>query len=440
MASSLKRPWVGINEESINKDNQIDKKSRIEDPDHNPEDEPDDEPEDGSEDEPEDDSKDDSEDELEDHLDKWFDIAMGRSDDSKNGAKDGLHNASNDKAEHDSKNSERPPHPDDAEFRPFSVAPGDNSTTFADVHVNSEALEALDVLALTLHDPDAFKVGVLANSPHQGVLLYGPPGTGKTLLAKALANQGNATLLSLTSADIRCMYVGQGEKKIKGIFQYAHRHHPCIIFIDEADALFRTRSSESTSRGHMEDITQFLIEMDGIRSNSKTSPIVIAATNRPFDIDEGILRRLPRRIMVGIPDYAAREHIMKIFLKDEIVVPDAGIPELLRQTEGYSGSDLRNLVQAAAYSAVREIRDFQLRGLKPPGFSTILAADGKPHRRVLRKAHFLRAKQEIRASPNKDTVAKIRDFHNKFGNTSQRVALDLEFQKPEVVNKGKGAI
>ncbi|KAG9228559.1 P-loop containing nucleoside triphosphate hydrolase protein [Amylocarpus encephaloides] len=299
-------------------------------------------------------------------------------------------------------------------------------------------MEALDVLLLSKQDPNAFNFGILANSPPQGVLLYGPPGTGKTLLVRALANQGHATLLSLTSADIRSRYVGQGEKKIQEIFRYAHKHHPCIIFIDEADALFHSRSAESNTCGHTEDINQFLGEMDGMRSNSASSPMVIAATNRPFDMDEGILRRLGRRVMVDIPDEEARNKIVGDLLNDELVSIDADIPELVRQTHGYSGSDLRALVGQAALTAVREIHHCKMAGVQIPGMTVNMDDGSHEHRRVLRKAHFIRARHEIPASPNKETVAKIRDFHNKFGNTAER--FELGDERPEMINVSKGQI
>ena len=204
--------------------------------------------------------------------------------------------------------------------------------------------DALDTLTLSLHDPEAFTYGILARSSPQGVLLYGPPGTGKTLLARALAKQANSTILSLSGADIRSRFVGEGEKKIQRIFAYARKIHPCIIFIDEADALFRSRSSEGNCRGHLEDITQFLQEMDGVRPNDKKSPMVIAATNRPYDIDEGVLRRLGKRILVDVPNAAARHHILNIHLRDEIVAEDADILELA-QSNLRSGLDGFSLIR-----------------------------------------------------------------------------------------------
>jgi SpoVK/Ycf46/Vps4 family AAA+-type ATPase len=177
--------------------------------------------------------------------------------------------------------------------------------------------------------------------------------------------------------------------------------------------------------------------MDGMKSHSATNPIVIAATNRPYDIDEGVLRRLGRRVMVDIPDEVARNNIMSILLKGELVSDDADIPELVSKTHGYTGSDLRDLVRQAAISAVREIRDCRANGRKISGPQT-RSANGSSYRRVLRKAHFIRAMQEVHASPNKEAVNKIRDFHNKYGNTAQR--FDLDDEQPEVINKGKDRV
>ena len=141
--------------------------------------------------------------------------------------------------------------------------------------------------------------------------------------------------------------------------------------------------------------------------------------------------------MVGIPDEETRDKIVGDLLKDELVSIDADIPDLVRQTNGYTGSDLRALVRQAALTAVSEIQRCKSAGRPIPGV-IIKTANGREHRRVLRKPHFIRAMHEIRASPNKESVAKIRDFHHKFGNTAQRFELDDE--KPEVINMGKGQL
>jgi SpoVK/Ycf46/Vps4 family AAA+-type ATPase len=289
---------------------------------------------------------------------------------------------------------------------------------------------------LSLYNPSAFTFGVLARSSSPGVLLYGPPGTGKTLLAKALAKQTHATFLTFSSADIRSKYVGEGEKKIKRIFAYARKHHPCIVFIDEADSLFRSRSAEDSCRGHLSDLNQFLEEMEGIKSKDARCPMVIAATNRPFDIDEGILRRLRKRILVDVPDARAREQILKIHLRGEPIADDVDLSELVKElaktTQDYTGSDLETLVHEAAIAAEGE-NQYRMRTETP-----IATASSKASHRVLRRAHFVYAKQVVPASPKSDLVAKIMEFHNKFGATTQRNGGASG--RAEVMNKRKSSV
>ncbi|PNP59487.1 hypothetical protein THARTR1_00977 [Trichoderma harzianum] len=279
------------------------------------------------------------------------------------------------------------------------------TTTFADIHVHSSTIEALENITLPIRHPAAFEHGILAKFPSQSVLLYGPPGTGKTQLVRALAKQSHTKVLAISGADINDKYVGVGEKKIKEMFALARREHPCIIFIDEADAMFCSRSQDSSRSCDRSYLNQFLSEMDGINSGNGRNPVVVAATNRPFDIDEGVMRRLGRRIMVDLPDALSREEILKIHLRGESLAADVDILELAKATVNYTGSDLKNLVYSAAITALREELDL---GQELPG-----------SRRILCRNHFLHAKRESPASPIADTVAKIHEFHNKFGNTAQ---------------------
>ncbi|GAW16525.1 hypothetical protein ANO14919_059550 [Xylariales sp. No.14919] len=295
------------------------------------------------------------------------------------------------------------------------------TTTAADVHFDKNTLEAFDVIMLSLHDPAAFKFGILASSSPPGVLLYGPPGTGKTHLVRAFAKRTNATTLTVSGADIRSKYRGEAEKKIQRIFSYARKHHPCVIFIDEADGIFCSRSARRIFQGYVEDINQFLQEMDGIRSSKAQNPVVIAATNRPFDIDEAILRRLTSRILIDMPDTAARDKIFRIHMKGENLADDVDVSELAQITEGYSGSDIKALVYAAAVSAVRENLPSTTAGLTLWEETVKSPATSNSCPRILKMAHFLKAKQRIRPSPKSDTIARIQDFHSKMGGTAHRV-------------------
>lgn len=341
-------------------------------------------------------------------------------------------------ADNDDSNNGDDNHDSDRDFdlKQYVVQPEDITTKFEDVHVSPDAIEALETVLLPTQAPTQFKVGILSKYSPTGILLYGPPGTGKTLLLKALAKRADAKVLALSSADIRSHLVSKGEKKIKRIFTYASKQsRPCIIFFDEADSLFRSRSSESNCRGDHDMLNQFLSEMDGISSKGLQNVIVIAATNRPFDIDEGILRRLGRRILIDVPNDDARKEIMKIHLRGETLDDDVNLDELVKVTKDYTGSDIRDLVYTAAIAAVREMNGLQNRkaSKRPEGVDDL---DDSP--RVLRREHFLGAWRQIRPAPKSNTVEKIRDFHNKFGNTSQRAAG--AGAKPQTVNITKDVI
>ncbi|SCO23579.1 uncharacterized protein FFMR_08981 [Fusarium fujikuroi] len=287
--------------------------------------------------------------------------------------------------------------------------------TFEDVHVHPSVVEALENITFPLHYPKAFSYGILSKSTAPSILLYGPPGTGKTLLVRALARKAESKILAISGGDISDKYVGVGEKKIKNMFSLARSEYPCIIFIDEADALLCSRSpnGRSCERAYL---NEFLSEMEGINSRNYRNPILIAATNRPFDMDEGILRRLGRRIMVDLPDVHAREEILKIHTRGESLDESFKISELAKNTPGYSGSDLKNLVYSAAMAAFREQLTLTKTSAGYPGPADYELGSG----RVLHKRHFLHAKREIPASPIAETVAKIREFHNKFGETIQK--------------------
>ncbi|KAK5652320.1 hypothetical protein OQA88_10670 [Cercophora sp. LCS_1] len=321
-----------------------------------------------------------------------------------------------------------------SEFRRCLVQPENIRETFANIHVSPEVLEALDTLRLAINHPEQFKLGVLANQPSLGVLMYGPPGTGKTLLARAVAKQANAKVISISGADIRSKYVGVAEKRIKDLFAYARKNAPCIIFIDEADSIFRSRSGSesSTSMSHTNDITQFLAEMEGISSSQgDKTPIVIAATNRPFDMDEGVLRRLGRRVHVDVPDKVGRERILAIHLSGEKLDRDVSLSEIATNTQGFTGSDLRGLVWETAIQAVKEIDWLQHdRTAGDKGSKST-------ETRVLRREHFLRARQLISPAPKEDLVAKIADFHNKHGSTG-RHRVGTRDRRAEPINKVNG--
>ncbi|KAJ5627069.1 hypothetical protein N7528_004496 [Penicillium herquei] len=299
-------------------------------------------------------------------------------------------------------------------------------TTFSDVHVPPETIDALKTLtSLSLIRPDAFTYGVLATDKITGLLLYGPPGTGKTLMAKAVARESGATVLEVSGSEVYDMYVGEGEKNVKAIFTLAKKLSPCIVFIDEADAIFGSRAGSSNQRSsHRELINQFLREWDGL---TDLSAFIMVATNRPFDLDDAVLRRLPRRLLVDLPTEQDRLAILKIHLKEEQLDPTVDLPDLAKRTDLYSGSDLKNLSVAAALACVREENDAAAKhqGEEPYQY---------PARRTLSGAHFEKGLEEISASISEDmsSLTAIRKFDEQYG--------DRRGRRPKPKGWGFGAV
>ncbi|KAI9044077.1 ATP-binding protein [Aspergillus affinis] len=286
-------------------------------------------------------------------------------------------------------------------------------TTFDDVHVPPETIDALKTLtSLSLIRPEAFTYGVLATDKIPGLLLYGPPGTGKTLLAKAVACESGATVLEVSGSEVYDMYVGEGEKNVKAIFTLAKKLSPCVVFIDEADAIFCSRTGASSRTSHRELINQFLREWDGMND---LSAFIMVATNRPFDLDDAVLRRLPRRLLVDLPTEQDRFSILKIHLKEETLDSSVDLAELARRTPLYSGSDLKNLSVAAALACVREENALaaQHQGDEPYQY---------PERRTLTWTHFERGMEEISASISEDmsSLSAIRKFDEQYGDRKGR--------------------
>ena len=228
-----------------------------------------------------------------------------------------------------------------------------NPVTFADVAGCDEAKEEVFELVDFLKDPQKFqKLG--GRIPH-GVLLVGPPGTGKTLLARAIAGEAKVPFFSISGSDFVEMFVGVGAARVRDMFENAKKQSPCIIFIDEIDAVGRHRGA-GTGGGNDEreqTLNQMLVEMDGFEANSGV--IVIAATNRSDVLDRALLRpgRFDRQVHVGLPDIRGREQILKVHMRKVPVSTDVDAAVLARGTPGFSGADLANLVNEAALFAAR---------------------------------------------------------------------------------------
>ena len=225
--------------------------------------------------------------------------------------------------------------------------------TFADVAGADEAKQELEEVVEFLKTPDKFNE--LGARIPKGVLLFGPPGTGKTLLAKAVAGEAGVQFFTISGSDFVEMFVGVGASRVRDLFEQAKKSAPCIVFIDEIDAVGRQRGA-GLGGGHDEreqTLNQLLVEMDGFASNEGI--IIIAATNRPDVLDPALLRpgRFDRQIVVDKPDVRGREAILKVHTKGKPIAEDANLDVLARRTPGFTGADLSNLVNEAALLAAR---------------------------------------------------------------------------------------
>ena len=235
---------------------------------------------------------------------------------------------------------------------------GDKSVTFAQVAGLKEEKEELEEIVDFLKEPGKY-TGVGARIP-KGVLLEGPPGTGKTLLAKAVAGEAGVPFFSISGSDFVEMFVGVGASRVRDLFEEAKHNAPCIVFIDEIDAVARRRGT-GMGGGHDEreqTLNQLLVEMDGFGVNEGI--IVMAATNRGDILDPAILRpgRFDRKVAVGTPDIGGREEILKVHAKNKPLGDDVNLQQIAQTTAGFTGADLENLLNEAAIIAAKENRSF----------------------------------------------------------------------------------
>lgn len=238
------------------------------------------------------------------------------------------------------------------------LSESNNRITFKDVAGAEEAKQELEEIIAFLKDPKKFTR--LGGRIPKGVLLMGPPGTGKTLLAKAIAGEAGVPFFSISGSDFVEMFVGVGASRVRDLFEQGKKHAPCIIFIDEIDAVGRHRGA-GLGGGHDEreqTLNQLLVEMDGFESNEGV--ILIAATNRPDVLDPALLRpgRFDRRVVVSAPDVKGREAILKVHTRKTPMAGETNLSVIARGTPGFSGADLENLVNEAALLAARQNKKF----------------------------------------------------------------------------------
>ena len=232
-----------------------------------------------------------------------------------------------------------------------------NGIKFDDVAGEDEAKENLTEIVDYLHIPDKYKK--IGASMPKGILLVGPPGTGKTMLAKAVAGEANVPFFSISGSEFVEMFVGMGASKVRDLFTQAKEKAPCIVFIDEIDAIGKKRDGQLGGNDEREQtLNQLLTEMDGFEGN--TGVIILAATNRPESLDPALLRpgRFDRRVPVELPDLKGREEILKVHAKKILIADDVDYNKIARMASGASGAELANIVNEAALRAVRDHREF----------------------------------------------------------------------------------
>lgn len=228
---------------------------------------------------------------------------------------------------------------------------------FSDVAGEDEAKESLAEIVDYLHNPDKYRE--IGASMPKGVLLVGPPGTGKTMLAKAVAGEASVPFFSMSGSEFVEMFVGMGASKVRDLFKQAKEKAPCIVFIDEIDAIGKKRDGQIGGNDEREQtLNQLLTEMDGFEGN--TGVVILAATNRPESLDPALTRpgRFDRRVPVELPDLKGREEILKVHARKIKVAPNLDYVQIARMASGASGAELANIVNEAALRAVRDGRQF----------------------------------------------------------------------------------
>ena len=269
-----------------------------------------------------------------------------------------------------------------------------NGIKFTDVAGEDEAKENLTEIVEYLHDPDKYKE--IGASMPKGILLVGPPGTGKTMLAKAVAGEANVPFFSMSGSEFVEMFVGMGASKVRGLFKQAKEKAPCIVFIDEIDAIGKKRDGQIGGNDEREQtLNQLLTEMDGFEGNNGV--IILAATNRPESLDPALLRpgRFDRRVPVELPDLKGREEILKVHARKIKVADNVDFNKIARMASGASGAELANIVNEAALRAVRDGRKFATQADLEESIEVVIAGYQKKNAILTDKEKRIVAYHEI---------------------------------------------
>ncbi|KAK9698517.1 hypothetical protein RND81_08G110200 [Saponaria officinalis] len=333
--------------------------------------------------------------------------------------------------------------PPDNEFekriRPEVIPSSEISVSFADIGALDEIKESVqELVMLPLRRPDLFSGGLL--KPCRGILLFGPPGTGKTMLAKAIAKEAGASFINVSMSTITSKWFGEDEKNVRALFTLAAKVSPTIIFVDEVDSMLGQRSRVGEHEAMRKIKNEFMTHWDGLTTKQGEKILVLAATNRPFDLDEAIIRRFERRIMVGLPSPESREKILRTVLAKEKVEDGLDFKEIATMTEGYSGSDLKNLCTTAAYRPVRELiqqerlKDMEKKQREQPQNSDSVVSNEKNGEivislRPLNLDDFRQAKNQVAASfaSGGAIMGELKQWNDLYGEGGSRKKEQLTY-------------
>ncbi|GAB2289401.1 hypothetical protein Dimus_023711 [Dionaea muscipula] len=311
------------------------------------------------------------------------------------------------------------------------IPPSDIGVTFDDIGALENVKDTLkELVMLPLQRPELFCKGQLTK-PCKGILLFGPPGTGKTMLAKAVATEAGANFINISMSSITSKWFGEGEKYVKAVFSLASKIAPSVVFVDEVDSMLGRRENPGEHEAMRKMKNEFMVNWDGLRTKDTERVLVLAATNRPFDLDEAVIRRLPRRLMVNLPDAPNRAKILKVILAKEELSPNLDLDAIANMTEGYSGSDLKNLCVAAAHRPIREILE------KEKKDSEAALADGRPAPplscssdiRPLNMDDFRHAHEQVCASVSSEShnMTELQQWNDLYGEGGSRKKKALSY-------------
>ncbi|XP_026422974.1 uncharacterized protein LOC113318908 isoform X3 [Papaver somniferum] len=305
------------------------------------------------------------------------------------------------------------------------IPPADIGISFDDIGALETVKGTLkELVMLPLQRPELFSKGQLTK-PCKGILLFGPPGTGKTMLAKAVATEAGANFINISMSSIASKWFGEGEKYVKAAFSLASKIAPSVLFVDEVDSMLGRRENPGEHQAMRKMKNEFMLNWDGLRTKDKERVLVLAATNRPFDLDEAVIRRLPRRLMVNLPDAPNREKILKVILAKEEMAPDVNLEVVANMTDGYSGSDLKNLCVTAAYCPIREILEKE----KEEKGSALLENTSLPDIRPLNMADLKFAHDQVGASVSSESrnMNELLQWNDLYGEGGSREKRPLSY-------------